>query len=97
VSALSGAAVGAGKILGPLDTHSAQPLSAKNPGASEEKWMVTSCLNCQARCAIRVRVVNGKAVKITGNPNPECLMGRSALEDTLGSRCYTIRAGSILL
>ena len=68
VSALSGAAVGAGKILGPLDTHSAQPLPAKNPGASEEKWMVTSCLNCQARCAIRVRVVNGKAVKITGNP-----------------------------
>jgi len=32
VSALSGAAVGAGKILGPLDTHSAQPLPAKNPG-----------------------------------------------------------------
>lgn len=25
-------------------------------------------MNCQARCAIRVRVVNGKAVKITGNP-----------------------------
>jgi len=68
VSALSGAAVGAGKILGPLDTHSAQPLSAKNPGVLEEKWVATSCLNCQARCAIRVRVVNGKAVKITGNP-----------------------------
>jgi anaerobic selenocysteine-containing dehydrogenase len=68
VSALSGAAVGAGKILGPLDTHSAQPLPAKNPGVLEEKWVATSCLNCQARCAIRVRVVNGKAVKITGNP-----------------------------
>jgi anaerobic selenocysteine-containing dehydrogenase len=66
VSALSGAAVGAGKILGPLDTHSALP--SKNPGVLEEKWVVTSCLNCQARCAIRVRVVNGKAVKITGNP-----------------------------
>ena len=69
VSALSGAAVGAGKILGPLDTHSAQPLPAKNPGVLEEKWVATSCLNCQARCAIRVRVVNGKAVKITGNPD----------------------------
>src|SRR4030043_665784 len=67
-SPLSGAAVGAGKILGPLDTHSAQPLPAKNPGVLEEKWVATSCLNCQARCAIRVRVVNGKAVKITGNP-----------------------------
>ena len=68
VSALGGAAVGAGKILSPLDTHSAQPLGKKNPGVLEEKWVVTSCLNCQARCAMRVRVVNGKAVKITGNP-----------------------------
>jgi len=67
VSALTGAAVGAGKILGPLDTHSAPPLPSKNPGVLEEKWMVSSCLNCQARCAIRVRVVNGKAVRITGN------------------------------
>jgi anaerobic selenocysteine-containing dehydrogenase len=68
VSALSGAALGAGKILGPLDTQAAQPLAQKNPGVLEEKWVATSCLNCQARCAIRVRVVNGKAVKITGNP-----------------------------
>jgi anaerobic selenocysteine-containing dehydrogenase len=68
LSALSGAAVGASKILGPLDTHSAQSLPPKDPSVLEEKWVVTSCLNCQARCAIRVRVVNGKAVRITGNP-----------------------------
>jgi anaerobic selenocysteine-containing dehydrogenase len=68
LSALTGAAVGAGKILSPHDTPSAQPLSPKNPSVLEEKWVVTSCLNCQARCAIRVRVVNGKAVGITGNP-----------------------------
>jgi anaerobic selenocysteine-containing dehydrogenase len=68
LSALTGAAVGAGKILSPCDTPSAEPLSQKNPSILEEKWVVTSCLNCQARCAIRVRVVNGKAVKITGNP-----------------------------
>ncbi len=67
ISALSGAAVGAGQILGPLDTHSAQAVAQKSPGILEEKWIVSSCLNCQARCAIRVRVVNGKAVKITGN------------------------------
>jgi anaerobic selenocysteine-containing dehydrogenase len=35
---------------------------------SPEKWLATSCLNCSARCAIRVRILNGKAVKITGNP-----------------------------
>jgi thiosulfate reductase / polysulfide reductase chain A len=67
-SAFTGTVVGASKILSPLDTPAAQPLPPKNPIVPEEKWMVTSCLNCQARCAIRVRVVNGKAVKITGNP-----------------------------
>ena len=66
-SVLTGAAVGAGKILGPWESHSAQPLPSKSPGVVEEKWVVTSCLNCQARCGIRVRVVNGKAVRITGN------------------------------
>ncbi len=67
-SALTGAAVGASQILNPLDAPSAQPLFKKNPRVAEEKWVATSCLNCQARCGIRVRVVNGKAVKITGNP-----------------------------
>lgn len=75
-SAFSGAAVGAGKMLGPLDTSSAQPLSQKSPSILEEKWVVTSCLNCQARCAIRVRVVNGKAVKITGNPQSKVSEGK---------------------
>ncbi len=68
LSAFTGAAVGASKILSQFDTPAAQPLFQKNPSVPEEKWVVTSCLNCQARCAIRVRVVNGKAVKITGNP-----------------------------
>jgi anaerobic selenocysteine-containing dehydrogenase len=68
VSALTGATVGASKILGSLGTSSAQPLPSKDPAILEQKWMVTSCLNCQARCAIRVRVVDGKAVSITGNP-----------------------------
>jgi anaerobic selenocysteine-containing dehydrogenase len=67
-SALTGAAVGASKVLSPFDTPAAQPLFQKNQSVPEEKWIGTSCLNCQARCAIRARVVNGKAVKITGNP-----------------------------
>ena len=67
LSALTGAALGANQIIGPLDSSSAQPLPKKTPNVSEEKWVVTSCLNCPARCAIRARVVNGKVVKITGN------------------------------
>lgn len=34
----------------------------------EEKWVATSCSNCPASCPMLVRVVNGKAVKVTGNP-----------------------------
>jgi len=32
-----------------------------------EEFVATSCLNCPTRCAIGVRVVNGKAVRIFGN------------------------------
>ena len=67
VSAIAGAAVGAGEVLGPLEAHSAEPAVSKRPGVVKEKWVVSSCLNCQARCGIRVRVVNGKAVRISGN------------------------------
>lgn len=68
LSALAGAAVGANQILGPFDYPIALPLQKSTQDAPEEKWLATSCLNCSARCAIRVRTVNGKAVKITGNP-----------------------------
>jgi len=65
---LTGAALGANQIIGPFDSSSAQSLPKKTSKVPEEKWIVTSCLNCQARCGIRVRVANGKAVRITGNP-----------------------------
>lgn len=32
-------------------------------------YVNSTCRQCPARCGIRVRVVNGKAVKIEGNPN----------------------------
>ena len=78
LSALTGAALGANQIIGPFDSSSAQPLPKKTPNAPEEKWVVTSCLNCPARCATRVRVVNGKVVKITGNPLSQVSEGKIA-------------------
>ncbi|MBM3173955.1 MAG: hypothetical protein FJZ85_09705, partial [Chloroflexi bacterium] len=36
-------------------------------GVVTEKWVVTSCLNCPTRCATKVRVVNGRAVRIAEN------------------------------
>jgi len=68
LSAFTSAAVGVKQIIGPSQTPSALPLQKSTQNAPEEKWVATSCLNCPARCAIRVRTVNGKAVKITGNP-----------------------------
>ncbi|MBI3074368.1 MAG: molybdopterin-dependent oxidoreductase [Deltaproteobacteria bacterium] len=44
---------------------------AENYGSHEERWVNTSCAQCQAGCGIRVRVVEGRAVRIEGNPkNP---------------------------
>lgn len=62
------AAAGVGAALG---TGSLQELGAKVAEATkpvEEKWVATSCLNCPTWCGVRVRVVDGRAVKVTGNP-----------------------------
>jgi anaerobic selenocysteine-containing dehydrogenase len=76
LSAFTGAAAGASKIIGQFDTPAASPLQKNIQETFEEKWIATSCLNCPARCAIRVRVVNGKVVKITGNPLSQVSEGK---------------------
>ncbi len=53
------------RIFGAAETPDGAP---ERKGVVTEKYVPTSCLNCATRCATRVRVVNGKAVKITGNP-----------------------------
>jgi anaerobic selenocysteine-containing dehydrogenase len=68
LSAFTGAAIGTNQIIGQFDTPAALPLQKIAPNAPEEKWMTTSCLNCPARCSIRVRIVNGKAIRIIGSP-----------------------------
>ncbi len=45
----------------------ALPKRPEAKGVVSERYVNTSCLNCPARCAISVRVANGKAVRITGN------------------------------
>ncbi|MFC1941038.1 molybdopterin-dependent oxidoreductase [Chloroflexota bacterium] len=76
-SAFTGAAIAAIRILrypkiSPLTLSSE---TAEDINTITEKWISTSCLNCPARCATQVRVVNGKAVKITGNPLSEVSEG----------------------
>lgn len=44
---------------------------AEKYGTFEQRWIRTSCGQCPANCGIRVRVVEGRAVRIEGNPeNP---------------------------
>lgn len=49
-----------------------------------EEWIATSCLNCPTRCATRVRVVNGKAVRIATNPLSEFSEGETCPRSHIG-------------
>ena len=68
LSAVAGAAVTVSRIIGRPAIRAMVPFKESAGNAVTEKWVVTSCLNCSTRCATRVRVVNGKAVRIAGNP-----------------------------
>jgi len=47
-------------------------------------WPATSCLNCPTRCAIKVRVVNGKVVRIIGNPESNYSDGKTCPRSHVG-------------
>ena len=70
VSALGAAALTAVlAIRRPKIFESGEADKETTSAVTTEQLVATSCLNCPTRCAIHVRVVNGKAVKISGNPN----------------------------
>jgi anaerobic selenocysteine-containing dehydrogenase len=54
--------------------------------AGEERWVLSTCALCDAGCGIKVRVVEGRAVKIEGNPDHPvnlgglCSRGQAALQ-----------------
>ena len=67
-SAITGAAIATSRIIKYPQVSSPASPAEDTEGVITEKWITTSCLNCATRCATRVRVVNGKAVRIAGNP-----------------------------
>ena len=67
-SFFSAAAVTANRIIKRPETRSLPSPQERAEGVITENLIPTSCLNCSTRCATEVRVVNGKAVKINGNP-----------------------------
>ncbi len=67
-SGATGIVVFAATRLGhPKPSQRPLPKPPEAKGVVSEKYVNTSCLNCPARCAISVRVVNDRAVRITGN------------------------------
>jgi anaerobic selenocysteine-containing dehydrogenase len=76
LSALTGAAVGLNSVTLPAPVFCAPRSPRQSQGVINEKWIPTSCLGCSGRCAIKVRVVNDRAVKITGNPSSSLSGGK---------------------
>ncbi|MCD6361178.1 MAG: molybdopterin-dependent oxidoreductase, partial [Armatimonadetes bacterium] len=68
LSAFTGAAIAASHLIKHPALRPVMSLQEASEGVISENWLTTSCLNCPTCCATRVRVVNGKAVKIDGNP-----------------------------
>ncbi len=67
-SAFTGVAVAASRIIKYPEINPLVSAQESVEGVITERWITTSCLNCSTRCATQVRIVNGKAVKIVGNP-----------------------------
>lgn len=56
----------------------------RSPAGIDEKWVPSVCLQCPAGCGIMVRVVNGRAVKIEGNPEHPINLGRLCPKGHIG-------------
>ncbi len=72
-TAAGGAAVTLGS--GVLPKMKALAASSANSGGDQGKWMPATCQGCTSWCSSQVYVINGRAVKIRGNPNSKVNLG----------------------
>jgi menaquinone reductase, molybdopterin-binding-like subunit len=86
-AALAGAAaLGCGQKKDPYRIDKPPVPHAPGWRAGEERWVLSTCALCEAGCGIKVRVVEGRAVKIEGNPEHPvnrgglCSRGQAALQ-----------------
>ncbi|MFC1957751.1 molybdopterin-dependent oxidoreductase [Chloroflexota bacterium] len=86
LSGLTGATVAISRVFGSpvLGSTISSPNLPASEGVITEKWVPTSCLNCATRCATRVRVVNGRAVKVIGNPLSKVSEGENCARAQVG-------------
>ena len=80
VSAAGGATAGLATRVGPRG----EAASDAPTGAGEETWVPSVCLQCPAGCGIQVKVVDGRAVKIEGNPAHPINLGRLCPKGHIG-------------
>lgn len=86
VAGLAGTSV-AGQLLGLPNPVTKAFRAATAQEATGEKKVRTVCRQCPAGCGLEVRVVNGRAVKIEGNPDHPinlgkiCPKGQTGLQD----------------
>ncbi len=86
VSALTGLALGtSGVTTGVRAETSSSPVAAVQKG-QRAQWVPTSCLNCPARCGIKVKVSGGKAVQIMGNKVSQVSDGKICARGHLGTQ-----------
>jgi len=84
ISAFAASAFAASYLLKSPQTSFALSIDEPPYGVITEKWIPSSCLNCPARCATKVRVVNEKAVSIAGNPLSKVSEGENCPRSHIG-------------
>lgn len=82
LSGLAGALIGTSQFRCQLSDAILSNNYQKN--LKDEKWIPTSCLNCTSRCGIRVRISDGRAVNITGNPYSKVSEGKICPRSYIG-------------
>ena len=65
---IGGVAAGSAAALGALKNATSAQAQPELQTASEEKIVASTCHLCSAGCGVLVRVADGKAVKLEGNP-----------------------------
>lgn len=77
VMGIGAAAAGlSGCLEQPLSNVRTQPSTSRPMSLAQDDWVPTVCRICPAGCGVLVRVVNGRAVKIEGNPRHPLNQGK---------------------
>jgi len=93
---LKGSAAGAGlAAMASVQGKVLEKIAEAGAGATDasETYVNSTCRQCPARCGIRVRVVNGRAVKIEPNPNAPINNYIEGTAEGIGGLCPKGAAG----